>query len=96
MATKMPQVADCSVKDCAYNMNKGCHALAITIGEAAKPVCDTYFQASEHGGVQDLTAGVGACKMSQCQFNENFECSAKSIHVAYKEKEPDCTTFSTR
>jgi hypothetical protein len=96
MATKMPQVADCTVRDCAYNMNKACHAMAITIGEAASPVCDTYFQASEHGGVKDLTAGVGACKMSQCQHNDNFECSAKSIHVAYKGREPDCLTFETR
>lgn len=97
MAMKMPKVMDCTVKDCAYNMDKACHAMAITIGEDAHtPACDTFFQSKTHGGVKDMTAGVGACKTADCQYNRDFECSAPNIHVGMKGKQPDCLTFEMR
>jgi len=97
MAMEMPRVMDCSVTGCAYNTEKACHAMAITVGEQpSEPICDTYFQSEIHGGVRDMTAGVGACKTSSCQHNEDFECTAPNIHVGMKGNEPDCLTFEAR
>lgn len=97
MAAKMPTVSDCSASECAYNTHQTCHALAITIGESPQdPACDTYFESSTHGGVKDATAGVGACKSSDCQFNQDFECTAASIHVGYRGNQVDCLTFEAR
>jgi hypothetical protein len=91
---KMPKVMDCSVSDCAYNAEKACHAMAITIGDNPnQPVCDTFFKSSAHGGVKDMTAGVGACKTADCSFNKDFECTASNIHVGMKGGEPDCLTY---
>lgn len=97
MTTQMPKVADCSVTECAYNTGQSCHALAITVGEGSQdPACDTYFPSSTHGGVKDVTAGVGACKTSDCQYNQDFECTAQSIHVGHKGDQVDCLTFEMR
>lgn len=97
MAMEMPKVMDCSVSDCAYNANKACHAMAITIGEDPdEPICDTFFESSTHGGVKDITAGVGACKSYECSYNEDYECTASNIHVGMKEDQPDCLTFEKR
>lgn len=96
MPMKMSAVKDCAVSNCAYNEKKGCHALAITIGESADPMCDTYFKSDTHGGVKEKMAGVGACKVAECRFNERFECSAPDIHVGFKHNHPDCLTFETR
>ena len=94
---EMPKVMDCSVSNCAYNTSQACHAMAITIGEPkSDPVCDTYFESEIHGGVKDMTAGVGACKSDDCQFNSDFECMASNIRVGYKENQPDCLTFQKR
>lgn len=94
MPMKMPKVMDCTVSDCAYNSAKACHAMAITVGDNPNlPICDTYLQSSIHGGVKDMTAGVGACKTAVCSFNKDFECSAPNIHVGKKQGVPDCLTF---
>jgi len=91
---KMPKATECSVETCAYNTMKSCHALAITIGEpGGDPACDTFFTADRHGGAMDRSAGVGACKLAECKFNENFECSATSITVAMQHGQPDCMTY---
>ena len=34
----MPSVSKCTATSCAYNVNKGCHARAITIGDASTPL----------------------------------------------------------
>lgn len=96
MPMKMPKVKDCSVSDCAYNEKKACHAMAVTIGEASDPMCDTFFQSATPGGVKDMTAGVGACKVADCRHNEHFECAASNIHVGLKHNHPDCLTFEAR
>jgi len=96
MPMKMPKVMDCSVGDCAYNDKKACHAMAVTIGEASDPMCDTFFKSTTPGGVKDMTAGVGACKVSECRHNEHFECAAGNIHVGFKHNHPDCLTFEAR
>lgn len=95
MGMKMPKVMECSAENCAYNSGKSCHAMAITVGEpAGGPSCDTFFAAEKHGGVLDMTAGVGACKLSDCKFNKDYECSASSITVGMHKGQPDCMTFA--
>jgi hypothetical protein len=93
----MPIVQKCSVADCAYNAEESCHAMAITIGDKPDdPLCDTFFTASRHGGVEDAQAGVGACKSYDCNFNQDYECTASSIQVGMKGDLPDCLTFQKR
>ena len=94
MGMKMPKVKGCTVENCAYNTEKSCHAMAITVGEpAGDPACDTFFSADRHGGVMDMIAAVGACKSADCKFNRDYECSATNITVGMQKGQPDCLTF---
>ena len=97
MGMEMPKVIACSVEKCAYNARKSCHAMAITVGEpGGDPACDTFFVADQHGGVMDATAGVGACKLNDCKFNKDYECSASGIRVEMHKGQPDCMTYQDR
>lgn len=92
-SNKMPGVSACDIAECAYNANKACHAIAITIGDGDRPMCDTFFKASRHGGVKD-TAGVGACKVAACCHNTDFECCAPNIRVGHEKNSGKCLTFA--
>jgi len=92
---KMPKVLDCDMTDCAYNRDKKCHALAITVGSPCA-MCDTYLHSARKGGVDDETGGVGACRMADCAANVDLECTAKGIHVKHHGKHPDCASFKPR
>ena len=98
LSIQMPVVSQCSVSDCAYNTNNGCHARAITVGDTVRPGCDTYFSmpGSTHSKAGQRTAGVGACKVSSCQFNEDFECVAEEIAVGHASNEINCLTYQSR
>ena len=87
------KVTECEVTDCAYNMDKTCHAMAITIGDTVKPRCDTFCMSSKKGGEEGYVASVGACKVSVCAYNIALECNSPAICVGYQEGEPDCLTF---
>jgi hypothetical protein len=94
---KMSPVRECDATDCAYNDNKICHALAITIGgPSGIPYCDTYTSSSEKGGDGDVTGGVGACKVSACEYNERLGCTADDIEVGFKNNKVACLTFEPR
>jgi hypothetical protein len=93
---EMPKVLDCLMLDCAYNMTRQCHAMAITVGGGMCPLCDTVIKAEKKGGVADMTGSVGACKVEDCKFNESLECSAGGIHVALHEQHAECGTFKKR
>lgn len=90
---KMSEVSECVIADCAYNANKACHAIAITIGDGDRPMCDTLCRSKKHGGIND-TAGVGACKVEICMHNKDLECSATSIQVGHAGSEAKCLTFT--
>lgn len=90
---KMPSVTECSIAECAYNANKACHAIAITIGDVNQPRCDTFFISPKHSGMK-TTAGVGACKVSSCSHNKDFVCAASSIRVGLERNQGKCMTFS--
>jgi hypothetical protein len=92
---EMPMVNECEVEDCAYNMDRACHALAITVGDARHPNCDTFLNASVRGGDPSTTGRVGACKMSNCRHNTQLECQAPGINVGYRQNQVDCLTYTT-
>lgn len=90
----MPQVQACSISDCAYNVGSRCHARAITIGDGVHPGCDTaYRDAPMHTQNKQRIAGVGACKVSACRFNDDLECNADSIEVGLIDKSVNCLTY---
>ena len=92
---KMPKVGSCKATECCYNEESICHALAITIGgDGEYPECDTYCSKSSKGGDQSATAGVGACKVDTCQYNEHFECVASQITIGKAHDPADCLTFA--
>lgn len=93
---EMPQVSACEVTECAYNLNRDCHARAITIGDGVHPGCDTYLRSTAHASHYQDLAGVGACKVIGCQFNEEFECMAENIRVGIKGSEINCLTYTPR
>jgi hypothetical protein len=93
----MPRVERCQVTQCCYNVERMCHALAITIGgDGVHPECDTYCGYRTKGGDLATLAGVGACKVSECQFNQSLECTASGITVGPGQDEADCLTFRSR
>lgn len=96
ISIEMPQVSECSVTECAYNVERGCRARAITVGDGVNPGCDTYFSASRHTNDGRRAAGVGACKVSICQHNQDFECGADAIQVSMAGPEAKCMTFARR
>ena len=93
MTMKMPKVKRCDAEECAYNIKNKCHAIAITIGGWSAPKCDTSLIAPTKGGVPDMTAGVGACKIDNCQFNKSLQCMAKCIRVKMYTLDVECATF---
>jgi hypothetical protein len=92
---EMPQVEDCDVSQCAYNMNNKCHARAITVGDGVKAMCDTFFETTPHTK-SSVLAGVGACKISGCSYNTDYECEAKTIRIGLENNNARCMTYSPK
>ncbi len=90
---KMPSVSACAIGECAYNINKSCHAVAITIGDGVHPLCDTYFSSMTNAASKE-TAGVGACKVSICRYNKTFKCGATDIQIGKLSNQAACLTFA--
>lgn len=93
IATDMPEVSRCAAIECAYNTDSACHARAITIGEGEDPDCDTFFSNNRHTS-RDRIAGVGACKVTTCNHNVDFECSADHIELGYSGDSVNCLTYT--
>ncbi len=93
---EMPEVKRCDANDCGYNLNSNCHAKAITIGDYSNPGCDTFMGIHRHTKEIKRIAGVGACKVSDCKFNDDYECIAQDISVGFKEGKVNCLTFTAR
>lgn len=94
----MSKIMSCDVTKCAYNTNNQCHTPAITVGGPGHqcPQCDTFTDSGEKGGAREVTGGVGACKVTACDYNEKLECGADSIRVGKHEGHPDCMTFEPK
>lgn len=97
MSMEMPVVTECSVSGCAYNTDTSCRARAITVGSKVHPDCDTYFSMSgPHSKAKQRQAGVGACKMSDCRHNDDYECVADRISVGQIMDRINCLTYIQR
>ncbi len=83
------------LKRSLYGTNN-CHAKAITVGDEANPGCDTYFDTNLHTHESKRIAGVGACKMDDCQFNNDFECAADGVSVGMVDGKINCLTYKAR
>jgi hypothetical protein len=98
MKKEMVKITSCNVTDCTYNKHNACHTLAITVGGPgdACPNCDTYLHSNHKGGILDVQAGIGACKVEKCAMNQAFECTAPSVTVGVHQSHPDCLTFKAK
>ena len=92
---EMPRVSTCAATGCAFNKDKICHAIAITVGDGATPHCDTFFDAAMKGGEASIIGGIGACKVSSCKYNKHLTCSAPNIQVGFRDGDVRCLTFTT-
>jgi hypothetical protein len=90
---EMPKILECDAMECAYNQNRQCHALAITVGDEVHPHCDTFWKAANKGGDLNVIGGVGACRTVACRFNQDLECTASGIRVGRAGEAVDCLTF---
>lgn len=96
ITVEMPLVSECMVAQCAYNVSNNCHARAITVGDGMHPGCDTFLQGSQHIRESGRIAGIGACKVDSCKFNDDLECVAESIRVGTVRNEANCITYAMR
>ncbi|MDO5701596.1 MAG: hypothetical protein Q4P36_09050 [Bowdeniella nasicola] len=86
----VPVVDTCESTDCSYN-HDGCTAFAMTMADEG---CATFIDLGTRGGLDRVTAKVGACQRADCAFNENLECSADAVRVGAGDAE--CLTFTAR
>ena len=96
MSMKPAKIQSCDAKECAYNIENKCHALAITVGGDADHLCDTFCPASQKGGDSHAVGMVGACKVTNCTHNKNFECAASQIFIGHWGRSVDCLSYSKR
>lgn len=87
------QVIGCDARECAFNQEGKCHALAITIGGGTDHECDTYWQADEKGGLPVVNCSVGACKVPTCKYNKHLMCTASGIKVGHEGNVVDCLSY---
>lgn len=94
---EMPVISECVIEPCAYNRDRRCHALAITVGNTRHAQCDTFMVAPCKGGDPSSRGAVGACKMSDCKHNVDFECQAPGgIKIGFQLNGVDCLTYNAR
>lgn len=96
MIVEMPPVSSCNAAACAYNVDRQCHAKAVTIGNSASPSCDTFFDSGKHTINETGRAGVGACKTADCIANEDYECSAEGVTIGLVNGNVRCLTYRKR
>ncbi len=89
---EMPLVKGCAMEECVFNIDKSCSTRAITVGDGATPQCDTFFVANKHTRQKHL-AGVGACKVISCRYNNDYDCLADNIIVGHVRSLAKCQTF---
>ncbi len=92
----MPKISQCDVSECAYNHNKMCHALAITVGGGADHMCDTFIESEMQGGDPQTVGSVGACRCMDCGHNDSLECQANEIQIGHMKNEVDCMTYRSK
>ena len=95
----MSEVKECTVQSCGFNKNSGCHARAISIGDNDTLGCNTFFTVpipASHAKSTGRTSGVGACKVADCKYNDDYECVANEVIVALNNSKANCQTYIHR
>lgn len=69
--------------------------MAINIGGSG-PICDAFAKETAKCGSNEVIAGVGACKIKNCQFNDCLMCTAPGINVELHSSQALCATFKPR
>ncbi|HUI93491.1 MAG TPA: DUF1540 domain-containing protein [Chitinivibrionales bacterium] len=91
----MAAIQECDAMECSFNQNKKCHAFAINVGGPNEicASCDTFFKTNVKGGLQNVSGGVGACKVQSCVYNKLLQCTAGSVRFSLHESHADCATY---
>jgi hypothetical protein len=97
MEDEMPPVMQCEAQECAFNRTAKCHAFAIQMGgpHDVQPKCDTFYKTKTECGKDGIIAGVGACKVLTCKFNELLACLAPRVNVRVYNGQAECATFQS-
>ena len=97
MQEQMPPIMNCEATACAFNRESKCHALAINVGgpNDPRPNCDTFFKTRTRCGRDDALAGVGACKVLTCKFNELLMCLAPNVNIQVYREQAECATYKS-
>jgi hypothetical protein len=95
MEITMPKIKRCDVEMCGHNKDGLCYALAINVGGSG-PICAAFAKTSTKCEGRKTIGGVGACKTTDCRFNDCLMCSAPEIGVGWHESNATCGTFSKR
>lgn len=85
------RVLTCHAIDCSYNCATECCAPQIEVGDS-HPMCDTYTR-NPQVDIQTGEPPVGACKVTQCHYNQEMDCSASGITLTVHSGHADCATF---
>ncbi|MCC5874807.1 MAG: DUF1540 domain-containing protein [Candidatus Sumerlaeia bacterium] len=89
-------VNQCTATDCAYNDDRACRALAITVGEPSAHTCATYEPKQKKVATQVTVANVGACKASNCIHNAELSCKAAEVTIGMESGQVRCMTFESK
>jgi hypothetical protein len=92
---EVPEVMQCQAAQCVYNVESMCRARAITVGDMQQHECDTMMKSNSHTSRMD-TAGVGACRSTNCVHNDDWECQADGIEVTLSGDQTQCATFAAK
>ncbi|MCK5639697.1 MAG: hypothetical protein KAJ19_02830 [Gammaproteobacteria bacterium] len=72
---EMPKACECDMAECAYNADRLCHAIAITVSDTSRPKCDTVCICEEAqvnlnntaGDVEWLITAIFATSILSCE-----------------------------
>lgn len=91
----VPEVKKCSVMQCFYNRENECFAHAILVG-SDQPICETFNESGQHTNKYG-EGDIGACHISQCEYNQGMFCHAcGDIEVGWTNSKAMCLTFEPK
>lgn len=91
----MTKIKDCDAVKCVYNKDNKCHTYGINVGDDT-PICDTFMVGGDKAGRSATVGGIGSCKVRDCYYNTELECSARETHMHQTRGHVNCTTFRTK
>ena len=96
MKKESTAVAACRARFCAFNNKGKCKAVAINVGGPA-PRCDTFMiDEKKCPRATEVSAGIGACKVKSCSFNDCFLRTAPEVEIIFRVNQAECATYDPR